>query len=99
MQTKQRGPSERYKRKVLMRWRWLAERGRSLEQAAFEIGVTTADLHRWSRGQETEAPLIVPVQVEDESTVRREIVVVLRSGVRVEGLTVVEVADLLQRLS
>jgi hypothetical protein len=98
MQTKQKGPSERFKRKVLMRWRWLAERGMSLEQAALEIGVPTADLHRWSRGQEAEAPLIVPVQVEDESTVRREIVVVLRSGVRVEGLTVVEVADLLQRL-
>lgn len=98
MQTKQKGPSERLKRKVLMRWRWLAERGRSVEQAALEIGVPTVDLQRWSRGQEAEAPLIVPVQVEDESTVRREIVVVLRNGVRVEGLNVVEVADLLQRL-
>lgn len=99
MQTKQKCPSERFKRKVLMRWRWLAERGMSPDQAALEIGVTMADLQRWSRGQGTEPSLIVPVQVEDESTVRREIVVVLRSGVRVEGLTVAEVADLLRRLS
>lgn len=38
MQTKRKSPSERLKRKVLMRWRWLAERGTSLEQAAVEIG-------------------------------------------------------------
>lgn len=71
MQTKQKSPSERFKRKVLMRWRWLAERGISLDEAAREIGVTTADLHRWSRGQEAEAPLFVPVQIEAESTARR----------------------------
>lgn len=71
----------------------------SLDQAALEIGVTMDDLHRWSRVQWAEPSLIVPVQVEDESTVRREIVVVVRSGVRVEGLTVAEVADLLRRLS
>lgn len=71
MQTKQKSPSERFKRKVLMRWRWLAERGMSLDEAAREIGVTTADLHRWSHGQEAEAPLIVPVQIEAESTARR----------------------------
>lgn len=99
MQTKQKGPSERFKRKVLMRWRWLAERGMSLDQAAREIGMTTADLQRWSRGQEAEAPLIVPVQIEAESTARREIVVVLGSGVRVEGLTIADVAELLRRLS
>jgi hypothetical protein len=99
MQTKPKGPSERFKRKVLMRWRWLAERGVSLEQAAREIGVTTADLHRWSRGQEAEAPLILPVQIEAESTARRELVVVLGSGVRVEGLTIADLAELLRRLS
>ena len=68
MQTKQKSPSERFKRKVLMRWRWLGGRGMSLEQAAVEIGVTTGDLRRWSRGEGAEAPLIVPVQVEAEPT-------------------------------
>ena len=44
MKTKQKSPSERFKRKVLMRWQWLAKRGVSLDQAAREIGVATADL-------------------------------------------------------
>ena len=96
--TKQKGPSERFKRKVLMRWRWLAERGMSVEQAAAEIGVTIADLRRWSRGEEVDAPLIVPVEIEAEPLARREISVVLASGVKVEGLTVAEVAELLRRL-
>ena len=55
--TKQKGPSERFKRKVLMRWRWLAERGVSVEQAALEIGVAMTDLRRWSRSDEVDAPL------------------------------------------
>ena len=97
--TKQKGPSERFKRKVLMRWRWLTERGVSIEQAALEIGVAITDLRRWSRSDQADAPLIVPVQVEAEPVVRREIIVVLESGVRVEGLTVAEVAELLRRLS
>lgn len=97
--TKQKGPSERFKRKVLMRWRWLAERGLSVDQAALEIGVAMTDLRRWSRSDEADAPLIVPVQVEAEPLARREITVVLAGGVRVEGLTVAEVAELLRRLS
>ncbi|WP_434422035.1 hypothetical protein [Nannocystis pusilla] len=44
MQTKQKRPSERFKRKVLARWRWSAARGRDLVQAALEIGVVAADL-------------------------------------------------------
>ena len=96
--TKQKSPSEKFKRKVLMRWRWLADRGMSVEQAAVEIGVTITDLRRWSRGEVVEAPLIIPVEVEAESSVRREISVVHASGVKVEGLTVAEVAELLRRL-
>lgn len=99
MQAKQKSASERFKRKVLMRWRWLAERGMGLEEAALQIGVEAADLQRWSRGDEAEAPLIVPVQVEVEASSQRQIAVVLVSGVRVEGLTVAEVAELLRRLS
>jgi len=99
MQAKQNSPSERFKRKVLMRWRWLAERGMSVEQGALEIGVGADDLRRWSRGEEAEAPLIVPVQVEAESTSPRQITVVLARGVRVEGMTVADIAELLRRLS
>ena len=99
MQTKQKRPSERFKRKVLARWRWLTARGVDLERAAIEIGVPVADLRAWSRAQEVDAPLFVPVQIEDESTTPREIVVVLPGGVRVEGLTVADVAELVRRLS
>ncbi|MCY1056216.1 hypothetical protein [Nannocystis sp. SCPEA4] len=98
MQTKQKRPSERFKRKVLARWRWLAARGMDLEQAAIEIGVVAADLRAWSREQEIEGPLLVPVQVEVESTPRREIVVVLAGGVRIEGLSIGEVVELVRRL-
>jgi hypothetical protein len=99
MQTKkQKHPSERFKRKVLARWRWLAARGVDLERAAVEIGVAAADLRSWSRDQEVEAPLLVPVQVEVESTTRREIVVVLAGGVRIEGLSVADVVELVRRL-
>ena len=99
MQAKQKRSSERFKRKVLMRWRWLAERGFSLEQAAREIGVETADLRRWSQGDEAKAPLIVPVRVDAESMASQQITVVLLSGARIEGLTVADVAKLLRRLS
>jgi transposase len=99
MQTKQKRPSERFKRKVLARWRWLAARGVDLERAALEIGVSAAELRAWSQEQVVEAPLFVPVQVEVESAEQREIVVVLAGGVRVEGLSVADVAELVRRLS
>jgi transposase len=99
MQTKQKRPSERFKRKVLARWRWLAARGVDLERAALEIGVSAIDLRAWSQGQVIEAPLFAPVQVEVESAEQREIVVVLAGGVRVEGLSVADVAELVRRLS
>ncbi len=99
METKQKARSERFKRKVLARWRWLEAQGVELEQAASEIGVDLAELRAWSRGSEVEAPLLVPVQVEGEPTERRAIVVVLGDGVRVEGLTVAEIAELVRRLS
>lgn len=99
METKQKQRSERFKRKVLARWRLLATSGASLEQAALEIGVTAVELRAWSRGAEDETPLLVPVQVADEVAEHRTLVVVFASGVRVEGLTVAEVAELVRRLS
>lgn len=91
--------SEKFKRKVLARWRQLAMSGASFEQAAVEIGVTAAELRAWSRGAEDETPLLVPVQIADEGTERRSLVVVFAGGVRVEGLSVAEVAELVRRLS
>ncbi|WAS90523.1 hypothetical protein [Nannocystis punicea] len=99
METKQKRRSERFKRKALARWRLLATSGVSLGQAALEIGVTVEELRAWSRGVEIEAPLLVPVQVAGEPATPREIVVVLAGGVRVEGLTLAEVAELVRRLS
>ena len=98
-ETKQKQRSERFKRKALARWRLLAASGVSLDQAALEIGVTAAELRAWSRGMEVEAPLFVPVQVAVDSAERRAIVVVLGDGMRVEGLTVADVAELVRRLS
>lgn len=101
--TKQRRSSERFRRKVVARWRWLEARGVELVEAAREIGVTAGELRAWSQGQVDEARLIVPVQVEiedaDADAERRGIVVVLGGGVRVEGLTVADVAELARRLS
>lgn len=98
METKQKQRSERFRRKVLARWRLLAASGVSLDQAAFEIGVTAVELRAWARGTEDEAPLLVPVQVTDVTAERRALVV-FAGGVRVEGLTVAEVAELVRRLS
>ena len=50
------------------------------------------------RGTEDEAPLLVPVQIAGEAAERRALVV-FAGGVRVEGLTVAEVAELVRRLS
>lgn len=99
MEPKQKQRSERFKRKVLARWRLLAASGVSLGQAALEIGVTVVELRAWSRGVEVEAPLFVPVQVADEVAEHRALVVVFASGVRVEGLTVADAAELVRRLS
>lgn len=94
-------PGSPYKRKVLARWRWLADRGMSLEEAAKEIGVAAADLRAWSQDESPMGPLIVPVYVANEATTveRGHLVAVLSGGVRVEGLTVADVVELARRLS
>lgn len=99
MQSSLKRSSERYKCKVLARWRWMAARGVGIEQAALEIGVAVEDLRRWSARPELEGPLLVPVQIEVDAPTRREIVVVLAGGVRVEGLTLEDIAELARRLS
>jgi hypothetical protein len=73
----------------------------SLEQAALEIGVAAAELRAWSQEGSSKIPLIVPVYVANEVTTaeRGGLVAVLAGGVRVEGLTVADVVELVRRLS
>jgi hypothetical protein len=96
-----KGSSSRFKKKVLARWRWLSARGVGIEQAAEEIGVTVTELRSWMEDGGRSVPLIVPVQVEDEvvSGERGGFIAVLAGVVRVEGLTIADVAELARRLS
>lgn len=90
--------SEKFKRKVLARWRVLSARGVDLGQAAVEIGVVEADLAKWIRETSSSSPLFVPVIVEDAGGGSGG-EVVLGCGVRVLGLSVAELAELARRLS
>lgn len=83
--------------------------GASLRSVATELGVNSASLLRWSRTpQQSSAPfraieLVAPGQ-SDEIVMEpigrtSRIVVVGPRGVRVEGLSVAELAELLARLS
>lgn len=93
--------SEKFKRKVLARWRGLSARGIDPGRAAVEIGVGVADLEMWIREAASSAPLFVPVHVEDEDAggERSGVVVEFGCGVRVVGLSVAELAELARRLS
>lgn len=93
--------SEKFKRKILARWRVLSARGVDPGRAAVEIGVEVADLEMWIREAASGSPLFVPVWVEDEGPGERRsgVVVELGRGVRVLGLSVAELAELARRLS
>lgn len=99
MKTSQKKTSEAFKRKVLARWRLLSTRGWECERAAVELGVASADLASWIRESAPDAPLFVAVHVESETSVRSGVVVMLGCGVRVEGLSVDDVAELARRLA
>lgn len=95
--------SEKFKRKVLARWRVLSAGGVDPVRAAVEIGVGIADLEMWIREATSGSPLFVPVHVEDEDVDvdvgRSGVVVELGCGVRVVGLSIAELAELARRLS
>lgn len=96
-----KGPSARFKKKVLARWRWLAARGMDVVQAVQEIGVESTELRAWAQEVSPMMPLVVPVHAEGEIMVGGGggLVAVLAGVVRIEGLTVADVAELAQRLS
>lgn len=93
--------SEKFKRKILARWRVLSALGVDPGRAAVEIGVEAADLEMWIREAASDSPLFVPVHVEDEDAVggRSGVVVELGRGVRVLGLSVAQLAELARWLS
>lgn len=99
MKKSEKKTSEAFKRKVLARWRLLSMRGVEVERAAVEIGVGAADLATWIREAASDSPLFVPVHVVGEAAVESGVVVVFGCGVRVEGLSVADLAELARRLA
>lgn len=99
MKKSEKKTSEAFKRKVLARWRLLSMGGMAVERAAVEIGVAAAELGMWIREATSESPLFVPVHVDDAASAGRGVVVVFGCGVRVEGLSVADLAELARRLA
>lgn len=99
MKKSEKKASEAFKRKVLARWRLMSMRGVAVERAAIDIGVSVADLATWIREAASDSPLFVPVHVEDEAAAGSGVVVVFGCGVRVEGLSVADLAELARRLA
>ena len=99
MKKSEKKTSEAFKRKVLARWRLLSLRRVTIERAAVDIGVSTADLATWIREAASDSPLFVPVHVEEEAAAGSGVVVVFGCGVRVEGLSVAHLAELARRLA
>jgi AcrR family transcriptional regulator len=74
--------------------------GASLRQVAAELGVSDASLVRWSRGKQESAAMFRAIEVVAEPVERKSAIVVHGPrGLRIEGLTVAELAGLLERLS
>ena len=99
MRKSEKKTSEAFKRKALARWRLLSASGMTVDRAAVEIGVEGADLAMWIRAAVLESPMFVPVHLEDAVAGGSGLVVVLGYGVRVEGLSITDVAELARRLS
>ena len=68
--------------------------GASPSAIARELGISPATLKRW-----TDRPAFVQVAMRDDASERSGYVVVAACGVRVEGLSLADVAELLRRLS
>ncbi|MEW6775934.1 MAG: hypothetical protein AB1405_06555 [Bdellovibrionota bacterium] len=81
--------------------------GKTQSAVAVELGLSPMTLHGWLKGgrgrRGKKRPLLLPVEIAAEKPGRERksggAVVVARNGVRVEGLSVEEIAGLLGRLS
>lgn len=88
------------RRAVVMHHREREREGASVRQVAEELGVSGASLVRWSRTEQEGSHGFRAIELVAEP-VRRASGAVVHGpcGLRVEGLTVAEIAELLERLS
>jgi hypothetical protein len=93
---------EELRREALFCWRAIRAQGIGAEAAAARLGLGVAALERWSGGSQALA-VLAPVTIEAEPVLRPTLasrpVVHAPHGVRVEGLDVAGVAELLKRLA
>lgn len=99
-----RGPRNRYtaelREQATSYWKRRKAEGATLAMAAKELGIHAKSLGQWSKGRGT-ARRFRPVElVEEQAVPRRGSSMVLYGpgGVRVEGLTVEALSELLRRL-
>jgi len=88
------------RRSVVQYHREREQEGASVRKVAAELGVSEASLARWSRTEQERGPAFHAIELVAEP-VRRPSGAVLHGpkGLRVEGLTVAELAELMERLS
>ena len=76
--------------------------GAALREVAGELGVSAISLERWSRRSAERETSFRAIELVGEPMRRASAVVVVvhgPRGLRIEGLTVVEIAELVERLS
>ena len=75
--------------------------GAALREVAGELGVSAISLERWSRRSAERETSFRAIELVGEPMRRASAVVVVHGprGLRIEGLTVVEIAELVERLS
>jgi DNA invertase Pin-like site-specific DNA recombinase len=77
--------------------RWRAQGG-SRRELAKKLGLSLATLARWAHESDADGRVRAVDVIDIPEQVHSGLVVVLPSGVRIEGLTVAEAAELAQRL-
>lgn len=83
---------------VALARRWLAQGG-SQRALAAKLGLSTVSMARWETEVARETPRLRPVEVEEDREPKsEELVAILPCGVRIEGITLEDVAELARRL-
>jgi hypothetical protein len=73
--------------------------GVGLEAVAAEIGIATTTLRKWKRAAAAASPAFCEVEILAPSSPPTAIVVHGPAGLRIEGATVADIADLIRRLA
>ena len=93
---------EGLRREALTCWQALRDQGVGADAAAARLGIGVSALERWS-GRSQALAVLAPVTIEAEPVLRATVasrpVVHAPHGVRVEGLDVAGLAELLKRLA